>query len=124
MGKEGAMTNHLDANPLPEASDAGLNLKAGMPVKYGGSVGIIKEIFRSETSENVVVQFIFPKNIFKYQTLGDIVLLKPGDMPRVEAATAEELQEHIRLQKAQYRKNLDEAFGETLHGTIQTQADR
>lgn len=118
------MTDHVDADPLPEASDAGLQLKAGMPVKYGGSVGIIEEIFRSETSQNVVVQFIFPKNIFKYQSLGDIVLLKPGDMRRVEPATVEQLREHIRTQRAQYLKNLDEAFGEALHGAIQTQTDR
>jgi hypothetical protein len=123
MGKEGAMTDHVDANPLPEASDAGLRLKAGMPVKYGGTVGIIKEIYRSETSENIIIRFIFPKNIFKYQSLGDIVLLEPSDLRRVEAATVEELREHIRLQKGLYRKNLDEAFGEALHGSIQTQTD-
>ncbi|MEJ2599135.1 MAG: hypothetical protein P8Z00_12425 [Anaerolineales bacterium] len=109
------MANHIDANPPPEANGAKPELKAGMPAKFGGSVGVIKEIFRSETSENVVIQFTFPKNIFKSQSLGDIVLLKPGDMWRVEPATVEELREHIRLQKALYLKGLDDLFGEVLH---------
>lgn len=115
MGKEGSMANRIDANPPAEANGAGPELKAGMLAKYGGSVGIIKEIFHSETSENVVIQFTFPKNIFKSQLLGDIVLLKPGDMWRVEPATVEELREHIRREKAWYLKNLDGLFEEALH---------
>lgn len=115
MKKDGSMTNSFDTNSLPEAKASRPELKAGMLAKYRGSVGLIKEIFRSETSENVLILFTFPENIFKFQSLGNIVLLEPEDMWQVEPATVEELREYIRLQKDRYFKGLDDFFREVRH---------